>query len=99
MSTASVWSKTTPITGGVGGAGAGDVFFQISLALIMPISKNVQLNGASELDLTITDFFCINSSANGSQVGSKCEITWSAYEPLVQEFKVWKTVARISLGD
>ena len=50
---ASVWGKTTLITGSVGGAGAGPptlkmgTFFHIPLALTMPISNNFQLNRAS----------------------------------------------------
>ena len=57
----SVRSKTTLITGlcRVGGAGVGPptckmgTFFQIPLALIMPISNNFQLNGASEESLKL----------------------------------------------
>ena len=55
----SVWSKTTLITGGVVGAGAGPpickigIFFQIPFALVMPIGNNFQLNGASEQSLKL----------------------------------------------
>ena len=50
---ASVWGKTTLITGSAGGAGAGPptckmgTFFHIPLALTMPISNNFQSRRAS----------------------------------------------------
>ena len=52
-----LYSKTTLITGGVGGAGLPTckmgTFFQIPLALTMPISNNFLFNGASGQSLKL----------------------------------------------